>query len=234
MNADIEALLALQADDAVVDGIVARLNEIGPLLVALDTERERGVKRLEQAQAALAAEESRRRGLEQRVSEHRQKQERNVAQFDQVKRLREAEAAAQQVESGRRMLEEGEAELRGSSDRVEEMRRDIAAQEAALEALAGQQAAARLAFTKERASLEAELATAQRARAAVADRVPPPLRAKYDRIRSNRHSAVIFALEGGACGACETALPLQKRSMMLSQRTIDVCEACGVLLYASE
>ena len=70
--------------------------------------------------------------------------------------------------------------------------------------------------------------------ASKARHVTGSLRAKYDRIRSRRHAQAIFALVDGACGSCDTAVPVQRRTVMSSAGAIDVCEGCGVLLYAAE
>ena len=89
MHPDVESLLALQSDDDVVSGIVARLEGLTPRLAALDTERDLVVKRLQHSKAQVEFGDTKRRALEQLVSEHRQRQERNVAQLDLVKRMRE-------------------------------------------------------------------------------------------------------------------------------------------------
>jgi predicted nucleic acid-binding Zn-ribbon protein len=53
---------------------------------------------------------------------------------------------------------------------------------------------------------------------------------KYDRIRGKRTQA-LYPLRGGSCGNCDTSIPLQRRNMMAGSGDIEVCEACGVLLY---
>ena len=58
-----------------------------------------------------------------------------------------------------------------------------------------------------------------------------PMLGKYDRIRGKRTQA-LYALRGGSCGNCDTAVPLQRRNIMAGSGQIEVCEACGVLLYA--
>lgn len=234
MDSDLQALLALQADDDIVDGIAERLDELAPRLAAMDAERERARKLLAQTEGTLEGEEKRRRELEQRLAEHRQKQERNVAQFDLVKRMKEAAAAESQVETGKKMVREGEEEVREASARIATLQRSLEEQREALAALEQAQGEAREKAVGERRALEAELAAARTAREKVASLVSPALRAKYDRIRGRRHSQAVFALVSGACSACDTALPLQKRNVMMSRREVDVCEACGVLLYATD
>jgi predicted nucleic acid-binding Zn-ribbon protein len=44
----------------------------------------------------------------------------------------------------------------------------------------------------------------------------------------------VFPLRGGACASCDTTLPLQRRHEMQRTGAIELCEACGVLLYAGE
>jgi uncharacterized protein len=234
VQAEIEALLALQAEDDVVEGITERLDGLAPRLAALDTDRERVTRSLQQMQTALEADERKKRELEQRLSDHRQRHEKNLAQLDMVKRMREATAAMAQVEMGRKILLDGENELRALSMRVTEARRAIEAQEQRTLDLEGEQAAERERIGGERASLDAELGTARAARDTMAARVPNTLRAKYERIRGRRRSQSVFVLANGACSACDTSIPVQRRQVMANGGSIDVCEACGVLLYATE
>jgi predicted nucleic acid-binding Zn-ribbon protein len=231
---DLEALLALQSEDDVVDGIQARLDALAPRLAALDAERERTLRALKQAQSALEADEKKKRELDARLSEHKQKQERNLAQLELVKRMREATAAMSQVESGRKMLLEGENEIRDLSSRIAETRRSIEHQQKALAELETAQSEMRESIAAERTTLDQELKAARGERDGIADRVPTSLRSKYDRIRGRRHSQAVFALTAGACSACDTAIPVQRRNVMSHTGAIDLCEACGVLLYATE
>jgi predicted nucleic acid-binding Zn-ribbon protein len=63
--------------------------------------------------------------------------------------------------------------------------------------------------------------------------VPRQLLGKYDRIRTRRQKA-LYALRGDSCGNCDTAIPMQRRNLMTVNGAIDVCEACGVLLYRAD
>ena len=82
-------------------------------------------------------------------------------------------------------------------------------------------------------AVRADLAAAYAVREGIAADVNATLRQKYERIRSRRRSQAIFALHGSACSCCDTAVPVQRRKMMATTGAIEVCEACGVLLYAS-
>ena len=68
-------------------------------------------------------------------------------------------------------------------------------------------------------------------RAATAEGVPAALRQRYDRIRNKRRVHVVVPLTAMACGACDTAIPMQRRHVMSTGTVIELCEACGVLMY---
>jgi len=147
--------------------------------------------------------------------------------------MREATAAMLQVEAGRKLLIEEENDLRSLVGRVSDAHASLKRQEAALQELEESQADARSEIEAERAELSGELAAASGARKSLAKAVESAILAKYDRIRNRRRAQALYALDNGACSCCDTAVPVQRRSMMASTGVIEVCEACGVLLYAT-
>ena len=48
---------------------------------------------------------------------------------------------------------------------------------------------------------------------------------------NSRARDVVVPLSGGACGACYTAVPINRRSQIRSRRLLDGCEVCGAILY---
>ena len=234
MHAELEALLQLQAEDDVVDAIAARIDGIAPRLAALDAERAKAARQLEQALGQLQAAERKQREVAQLVAEHRQRQERNVAQLDLVKRMKEATAAMSQVEAGKKMLLDGEHDLHEIGLRVDAIRNATEAHREALGDFDATQGEKRAAIDAERTALDAELATARARRDATAQAVPGGMRGMYDRIRSRRHARVVFPVQAGACSSCDTAVPVQRRNQMHAKGSLEPCEGCGMLLYAAE
>ena len=233
MHQDLEALLALQADDDVIDGLDAKRRALGPRLSELERRRKALVDHLAAAEAATAADERKHRELEGRLTDHKQRQERNLQHLDSVKRMREATAAMAQVEQARKILIEEESELHGLARRIADGHKAVAAHRDALATQDQEQADERAAIARERADIEGALAEARAKRTQAATRVPRAILAKYDRIRGRKGEQAIFPLRGPSCGHCDTAIPLQRRNQMLNTGQIEVCEACGVLLYAT-
>ena len=233
MHQDLEALLALQADDDVMDGLDSKLRALGPRIAELEKRRRAVADNLAAAEASTAADERKHRELEGRLTDHKQRQERNLAHLDTVKKMREATAAMAQVEQARKILIEEESELHALSRRVADGHKAIAAHREALAQQDAEQAAERATIAQERAAIESNLAEARAKRAQTAAHVPKAILAKYDRIRGRKGEQAIFPLRGPSCGHCDTAIPLQRRNQMTGTGKIEVCEACGVLLYAT-
>jgi uncharacterized protein len=231
MQQEVEALLALQEDDLKIREIESQIRALDPQLAEFDRKKEQAVAAISRAEAAVQAEEKKQREIAGRLAQHKQLQERNLHQLEDVKRMREATAATAQVEATRRMMAEDESELAILGRRLHDMTAQVVASKQALTELEEQQQAARPEIETKRAELQAQLDDARRDRSGRASSVSRPMLGKYDRIRGKRTQA-LYALRGGSCGNCDTAVPLQRRNIMGSTGQIEVCEACGVLLYA--
>ena len=232
MHADVQTLLALQEDDVVIHSIESEMGALTPRLTDLDRVRQIAADALDRARGLAASEEKRQHDLHIRLAEQKQFHDRNLQQLDLVKKAKEAAAAMLQVEQSRKALAETESDLLATGRRLNEARASVTVQERALAELEASQAATREAIGQQRAALQARLDEARGKREGMAQRVARPLLAKYDRIRGRKRVQAIYALRGPSCGNCDTAVPMQRRNVMLASGQIEVCEACGVLLYA--
>lgn len=228
---DIQALLALQADDLAIHEIETKLAALEPRIRELDARRQRVVDAIERQTAAVQAEEKKQAFLRDKIAEHRALIDRNQAQLDAVKTMRQATAAAAQMEQARKIVAGEESDLLVINRKLEELRGALNGSKADLAGLEAEQATARTEVAAERGTLEGELAEARAKREGSAKAVPDALRSRYDRIRNKKRVHVVVALNAMACGACDTAIPMQRRHAMLSGTTIELCEVCGVLMY---
>jgi len=233
VSPDLEAVLALQAEDTIVAQLNGKLRTLDTKLKALDAERAQLEESLARARQTAEQEEKRRRELAIKVEDHKAMQERNLATLDVVRKPKEATAAMAQVDMLKKVLTQEESELHSLSLRVHDVHHAIDGQQKALDELDARQQEQRAAHAAERAEIEAELAKAKSIRDERAAHVPKSILLKYERILSRNTSNVLYPLRGQACGRCDTAIPMQRRNAIAAGRAIDVCEACGVLLYAA-
>ena len=233
MNKDLEALLAVQQDDAGIRALEERAAGLDEREHALDLERAAQEAAVERARQALEREASKASGLQAKVTQHRELHQRNVAQLDHVRRLREATAAQAQVEMARQILSEEERELDHLNGRIRDLRAALEAHEASVAEVDERQAEQRAQLGAERAELEGLLTQAQGKRDKALEAIPRSLVSRYERIRDRRRGEAVYAVFRGACSSCDTAIPLQRRNLMADGARIEVCEGCGVLLYAA-
>lgn len=228
---EIETLLALQSDDLVIHEIETKLAALQPRIAELDARKRRLAEGMERQQTLVTAEEKKQAFLRDKIAEHRALIDRNQAQLDAVTNMRQATAAASQMEQAKKIVAGEESDLLSLNRRLEEMRGGLKAVKDDLAALEAEQATARGEVAEQRASFETELTAAAATRAETAKAVATDLRTRYDRIRSKKRATVVVALNGLSCGACDTAIPMQRRHSMLATKAIELCEVCGVLMY---
>lgn len=228
---EIAALLALQSDDLEIHEIETKLAALEPRIAELDSRRRRLADAVERQQTLVTAEEKKQAFLRDKIAEHRGLIERNQAQLDAVKTMRQATAAAAQMEQAKKIVAGEESDLLALNRRLEELRGAFNTVSKELTALEEEQATARAEVGEQRGALDAELAAASAKRAETAKGVPAALRTRYDRIRNKKRVHVVVQLNSLSCGACDTAIPMQRRHAMLASGSIELCEVCGVMMY---
>jgi len=231
LSTDLEALLALQADDVVIHGLEERMAALEPRIRELDQRKQRTLDAIARSSTAVAAEEKKQAWLREKLSEHKLLIERNQAQMDSVKTMKQATAAVAQMDQARKIVSGEESDLLTINRRLEELRGVLSGQNNELAGLEAEQESARSEVASQRVEINAELELARAKRATAADLVPVGLRSKYDRIRGRKRVEAVFAMSGMSCGNCDTAIPMQRRHVMNNTGAIDLCEACGVLMY---
>jgi hypothetical protein len=234
VHPDVTALLAVQDDDLQIHELETRLAELRPRLDAMARERDKAITGLQEARNIAASEERRRHEVAGRVAQHRALQEKNQAALNNVTSMREATAATAQLETAKRMIDEDERELAQIGQRSAEANRLVDERQRVASELETAQLQARDSLAADQKGLEQKLARARKDREAKAAHVPRALLSRYDRIRSRRRVHAVFPLRNNSCGNCDTNLPLQRRSLMSNTGVTEVCEGCGVMLYASE
>lgn len=232
MSTALDSLLALQADDVVIHGLEERMAALEPRIRELDQRKQRTLDAIGRTSTAVAAEEKKQAWLRDKLAEHKQLIERNQVQMDSVTNMKMATAAVAQMEQARKIVAGEESDLLAINRRLEELRGVLNGQNNELAGIATEQEAARAEVASQRVAIAGELDAAKAKRVTAAALVPADLRSKYDRIRGGKkRTEAVFAMSGMSCGNCDTAIPMQRRHVMNNTGAIDLCEACGVLMY---
>ncbi|MDB4916414.1 MAG: hypothetical protein JWM95_4058 [Gemmatimonadetes bacterium] len=234
MHPDVQKLLAVQVDDVLLYDLEDRLASLQPRLAALEKERGKVSAQLDRGRESIAAEEARHRDVMLKVEANRALVERSQRAYESVTSPKEANAAIAQLEQTKRMVDDSERDAAQVQGRINELRHHVADLEGMLAEVETRQAATRTELETEKQAIDAEIVAARAKREASALLVPRAIISKYDRVRLRKRSDSVFPLRGTSCSACDTAIPTQRRSVMASSGALEMCEGCGVLLYAAE
>jgi uncharacterized protein len=234
VNPEIAALVDVQTDDLAIHELERGIDQLMPKVNALNAEVAKAKAALDQAMQLADTEDKRRRDVQGRIETHRHLQTKNEAVYSAATNQREATAAQAQLDQIKKVIGEEERDLIGITQRMSELKALVEDRQTRLAELEQQRDAAKEAIAGERAKLEAELNGVRARRNEKAGKVGRPLIALYDRIRSKKRVHAIFPLRGNSCSNCDTAIPMQRRAQMVSTGKPEVCEGCGVMLYAGE
>ena len=234
MNSEVAALLEVQADDLRTYSIEDRLSALAPRLAALEKDRKRAEESLGQAKLMVDAEEQRQRELQDRLRQHREMRDKSEGLLGQVTSPREAAAAMAQIDQAKRFIADEEKDLEALQHRLADQRKAVVDREQSVKDIERLQQETRASLDADRATLQKELGEVQEQRNRKAQAVPRTLLQRYDRIRSKRRTTAIYPLRGQSCAHCDTAIPVQRHSTMVAKGATELCEGCGVLLYAGE
>ena len=232
MHPDLVALLSLQKDVGVVTHVKEKLRASDAEVAELDRARGAAQDALTKARTALESEEVRHRELTNKVQDHKALQEHHVSALDAVRKPREATAAMAQIEMTRKVLAQEESDLHGLGGRIIDLRQSVGLSELEIAEIETKQREERARIAAARAEIEQELDAAVAKRTETATGVSKGMLSKYERLRERGQATPLYALRGQACGRCNTAIPLQRRNGIAGGKAIEVCEGCGVLLYA--
>jgi predicted nucleic acid-binding Zn-ribbon protein len=234
VNPEIAALVEVQTDDLAIHELERGIDQLMPKVNALNAEVAKAKAAVDQATQLAEAEEKRRRDVLQRVDAHKQLQVKNEGVLGAATNQREAGAAQAQLDQVKKVIGDEERDLVGITQRISELKALVEDRQARLTELETQRDAAKEAIAGERTKLETELNSIRSRRTAKAGKISRSLMSMYDRIRSKKRVHAIFPLRGNSCSNCDTAIPMQRRAQMTSTGKTEVCEGCGVMLYAGE
>jgi predicted nucleic acid-binding Zn-ribbon protein len=200
---------------------------------ALDDALSAVERQLEGAQRGIADAQNRRGTLEGKIASYKTMQEQRRQRLEWVKGAKEASTLMAELDLARTVLAKEEAEFMRSGDLVTEAERRAAEAEKAVEDVREAQRPQREALAGRREAIIADRERAAAARDAATASVNAALLFRYEKIRKGKAPLALYALHGGSCGHCFTAVPTQRRVLIQRGATIEGCEACGVLLYAN-
>ena len=234
MHPDLVKLIDLQSKDTAVAEAEKRLANLGRETADMDQALQRARHQLEAARRAAVDGQRRRDDLETKIESYRILQDRRRQRLEQVRNPKDASTLMTELDLAQSVMAKEEDDWLRSAEMAVQLEVKVRDEERKLALVEAEQAPERAEVARRRAILEAERDAALRIREACANQLNKSLRGRYDRLRRTRSSDVVVPLVGGTCGACHTAVPMNRRGLIRAGNVVDACEACGAILYPTE
>lgn len=232
MHPELVKLLDLQDKDLALLEVDRRLLAVGEEVESLDQVVREAEARVDLARRAVQDGLRRRDEVEAKVDTYRKLQEGRRKRLEVTRPGKETAPLMAELDLARQVLAREESEWMRAAESVAALENKVTEAEQAVEVLRGEQAAPRAELAARLAELTAERAAKFKLREDSAVHIEKSLRVRYDRLRRSRAPRAVVPLAGDACGACYTAVPMNRRSLIRNGTVIEGCEACGVILYA--
>ncbi len=210
-------------------------------LESLDREMLELAEEVEELETRAARLEGERAEADERVRRFQRSVQAGRATLKRLETRSAAVANMQQHFAVRTETDTARRNLRVAEDEALDAMQDVETLTARLEELGTTLAETRSRYESRRgeierlkSSLEADLRAHESQRAEQEGRLDRRALQLYRSVGGGRAGSALAALtEDGVCGACFTAVPLQRQADIRAGRDLAVCEGCGVILYVT-
>lgn len=229
----VEALLSLQEIDAAIDERTRRLEQLTreiareeEALDALEGQAAAARKTVEEAEAEL-------RKIERSVQAGRATLKRLEARGQEVQNMKQHLAVRAETDAARRNLRMAEEDALDAMQEIEDGKAILQQIERELAERREEHEARVSGASEERAALQEEIALHRDRKRNRETRLGGAALRLYRQVRGSRARTALAPIKpDGVCGNCFTMIPLQRQADIRSGRDLEVCEGCGVILYA--
>jgi len=233
MNADLEHLIILQAQDLELRRLRAELADAPLRVAAAQTARAKADVALADATRALTREETLRRSQELEVKDRQGKIPRLRKQMESATSAAQITALEHEINFSEQTISRLEDEELASLERTDQHEAAKSAAAAALEATTATLASERARTADLTAHHDASIASIEAERAATRALIDEARLSIYDRIAKAKGTGISEAIDH-KCAACQMMVRPQRWNDLTGRdndATIFTCETCGRMLF---
>lgn len=231
MKEQLPILIELQGRDRAITDLERKSTALAASIEGSE-ERFAALKiQLKAAKERAFSLQSRRKELEAGAQSKEAQVKKHQGELNNLKSNDAYKAMLSEIESAKAQLSEIEDQILSTMDEQEkadaaykEFERKIKTDEAAIRTEIDGLKAEQASFLAEAERLKGE-------RDAFAEKVPAPLRSKYESIRRGAKGLAIVPVTASSCGGCHMSIPANKVNDVKRSHTIMFCDNCSRILY---
>ena len=237
MNADLENLVVLQAQDLDLSRLRAELDEAPKRVRGAETAMAAAEKAVAATREAITAEEKLRRSQELEIGSQKTKVERLRRSLNGATSAAQVTAFEHEIGFATAAIAKLEDEEIASMERTEALEGQLREVEAKLKTAQEQREAERARAARVKSENEAAIAGIEVQRKELRAQIHEDRLATYDRLRKTKGTALAEALGNatvGKCSACQMGVRPQRWQDLIGRDHEDeifMCETCGRMLF---
>jgi len=230
MSAELDHLWALHGLDEELAALRAQLAAFPAQKQALERHVEEERARLEALKVEVAELQKRRRAIEKEIEDVSVQERKFSSQLPAVKKNEEYQALLHEITGCKNRRSDLETRVLESLEEEERLAKRKPVIDAALKAAEAERDQKLGEIARAEGAARARSEAKERARVVEIAELPPPTRAKYERVHGSREGRAVVAILKGACGGCYRAQPPQVLQEARKRDRLLICEGCGRLL----
>jgi len=230
----IQRLVAVQQQDAIIDGLQKEMDRVPREIAALQAGLETAKAKQAEAKARIIGCEKKKKEKELELAAKEEAIRKHTTELNQVKTNDAFKALQHEIEQAKAAGSQIETEILEVMEGIDSGRREEKSAAAELKAAEDKAKNEIGNLEKELAELKAKHDAQKSVRDAAAASVPPDMMRIYSHARMRGKLDAIVPVDGGNCSACRINLAPQMIIEVAKAKTLVFCESCQRILYKPE
>ncbi|MBI5240770.1 MAG: hypothetical protein HY926_09885 [Elusimicrobia bacterium] len=230
----IQRLVAVQQQDAVLDGLQKEIDRIPREIAALQAGLESAKARVAEAKAKTMGFEKKKKEKELELASKEEAIRKHTMELNQVKTNDAFKALQHQIDEAKAAGSQIETEILETMEGIDRGRQEEKAAAAELKAAEDKAKGEISVLEKQLAEVKAKFDGQKEVRDEAASVVPSDMLRIYDHARKRGKPDAIVPVDGGNCSACRINLAPQMIVEVTKAKALVVCESCQRILYKPE
>jgi predicted nucleic acid-binding Zn-ribbon protein len=230
----IQRLVAVQEQDAVLDGLQKEMNRIPREIAALQAGLESAKAKLAEAKAKIIGFEKKKKEKELELAVKEEAIRKHTMELNQVKTNDAFKALQHEIDQAKAAGSQIETAILEFMEGIDGGRKEERAAAAELKTAEDKAKTEIAVLEKDMAELKAKHDAQKAARDEASVLVPPDMMRVYTHARSRGKLDAIVPVDGGNCSACRINLAPQMIIEVTKAKALVVCESCQRILYKPE
>jgi len=230
----IQHLVAVQQQDAVLDGLQKEMDRIPREIAAIQAGLAAAQGRLAEAKAKTIGFEKKKKELELELASKEEAARKHSMELNQVKTNDAFKALQHEIDAAKAAGSQIETGILEAMEGIDSGRKDEKAAAAEFKAAEDKTKGAIGVLEKEGAELKAKYEAQKAVRDEAASTVPPEMMKVYAHARMRGKLDAVVPIDGGNCSACRISLAPQMVVEATKAKSLVICESCQRILYKPE